>query len=168
MAEEQNIIRTKGRVKWFNPKMGFGFMEFEDGTADTRLHITCVKVNNAEVPLEGSIVDCDIVVHPKGNTCVKVHSVDNSTGIRRIGGPGAPEMTSGISGWVSATVKWYSDKKGFGFLIDHEAGQPDIFMHEDMLDEFEFQTPERGEIVMIKYADTTRGRMAFAIKEVEV
>lgn len=51
---------TKGTVKWFNSKKGFGFIQPDDGAKDVFVHITAVK--EAGIFLnEGTRVEFDVV-----------------------------------------------------------------------------------------------------------
>ncbi|MCR5506761.1 MAG: cold-shock protein [bacterium] len=51
---------TKGTVKWFNAKKGYGFIQPDDGSKDIFVHITAVK--SAGIFLnEGTRLEFDIV-----------------------------------------------------------------------------------------------------------
>ncbi len=53
-------LMTKGTVKWFNAKKGYGFIQPDDGSKDIFVHITAVK--SAGIFLnEGTRLEFDIV-----------------------------------------------------------------------------------------------------------
>ncbi len=49
-----------GTVKWFNPSKGFGFIEPEDGSKDTFVHISAVEAAGLSTLNEGQKVSFDI------------------------------------------------------------------------------------------------------------
>ena len=59
---------------------------------------------------------------------------------------------------ANGIVKWFSDKKGFGF-IEQEDGT-DIFVHYSSITMDGFKTLEEGEPVSFEIEDTDRGPSA--------
>ncbi len=49
-----------GTVKWFNPTKGFGFIEPEDGSKDTFVHISAVERAGLSTLNEGQKVSYDL------------------------------------------------------------------------------------------------------------
>ncbi|MDA0871141.1 MAG: cold shock domain-containing protein, partial [Proteobacteria bacterium] len=47
-------MSLKGKVKWFNEKKGFGFIEREDGKKDVFVHISAVQAAGLDYLDEGS------------------------------------------------------------------------------------------------------------------
>lgn len=56
------------------------------------------------------------------------------------------------------TVKWFSDKKGYGF-IEHEDGS-DVFVHHTSIDMPGFRTLSEGERVTFELETSDRGSSA--------
>jgi len=59
---------------------------------------------------------------------------------------------------ANGTVKWFSNKKGFGF-IEREDGA-DVFVHHSSITMDGFKTLEEGEKVSFEVEDTNRGPSA--------
>jgi CspA family cold shock protein len=56
---------TKGRVKWFNEKKGFGFISKDDGN-DVFVHFSAIKRNGFKSLDEGDEVEFEVSQGPKG------------------------------------------------------------------------------------------------------
>ncbi len=51
----------KGKVKWFNSKKRFGFIEPEDGSKDVFVHMSALEAAGIETLNEGDEVSFDVV-----------------------------------------------------------------------------------------------------------
>ena len=49
-----------GKVKWFNPKKGYGFVDQDDDEKDMFLHITALQKANISVLTEGDKISYDV------------------------------------------------------------------------------------------------------------
>ena len=49
-----------GKVKWFNPKKGYGFVDQDDDEKDMFLHITALQKANITVLNEGDKISYDV------------------------------------------------------------------------------------------------------------
>jgi CspA family cold shock protein len=65
---------TKGTVKWFNEKKGFGFLSREDGD-DVFVHHTSIQAEGFKTLREGQEVEFEVQDGPKGPQAVNVREV---------------------------------------------------------------------------------------------
>ena len=65
---------------------------------------------------------------------------------------------------AEGTVKWFSDKKGYGFIAQ-ENGQ-DIFVHFSSIEGEGFKTLSEGERVSFEMEDGERGPVARNVKKI--
>jgi CspA family cold shock protein len=63
---------------------------------------------------------------------------------------------------ANGTVKWFSDKKGYGF-IEQEDGS-DIFVHYSSIEMDGFKTLQEGEQVLFEVEQSNRGPAATNVK----
>ena len=58
----------------------------------------------------------------------------------------------------SGTVKWFNNKKGFGFIVPNEGGQ-DVFVHISAVEKSGLQALDEGQKVNFELAPDREGRM---------
>ena len=64
-------MATTGRVKWFDEKKGFGFIEREDGN-DVFVHFKAINGECYKTLTEGQEVEFDVEDGPKGPQATNV------------------------------------------------------------------------------------------------
>jgi CspA family cold shock protein len=65
---------TKGEVKWFNDKKGYGFITAEDGE-DAFVHHSGIQGEGFKSLTEGDQVECEVTQGPKGPNAVNVRVI---------------------------------------------------------------------------------------------
>lgn len=63
------------------------------------------------------------------------------------------------------TVKWYNEKKGYGFIETSDEG--DIFMHKNSIKDHGFFTLQADDRVTFELKETARGVQAFNVRIVK-
>ena len=63
-------MSINGKVKWFNPTKGFGFIERDDKEKDVFVHISAVKNAGMTSLNEGQALTFEVEEGPKGPNAV--------------------------------------------------------------------------------------------------
>ena len=61
-----------GKVKWFDSRKGYGFIEKEDGSGDVFVHYADIAGEGYRTLREGERVKFEITQSPKGDKATKV------------------------------------------------------------------------------------------------
>ena len=62
----------KGKVKWFNGKKGYGFIEREDGEKDCFVHASSVRDAGLRFLNEGDLLEFEIESGEKGPSAINL------------------------------------------------------------------------------------------------
>ena len=159
-----NIIRIDGLVKWFDVGRGYGFIIPDNGLPDILIHLSCLKRDGFEAPLEGTRIACEVVARQKGYQCLKVLAVDRSTAIHPVERRARTHYEVAPStGWVRAKVKWFNRARGFGFVTEGE-GQGDIFVHMEVMRKTAISELIPDQWIYVRYGDSNKGKMAAEVR----
>ena len=66
----------KGRVKWFNDKKGYGFIE-QEGGEDVFVHFSAIQGAGYRTRAENDMVEFEIIEGPKGKQAANVTKVES-------------------------------------------------------------------------------------------
>ena len=69
-------MQVYGRVKWFDGKKGYGFIENEDGSGDVFVHYADIVGEGYRALREGERVKFEISQSPKGSKAIKVERAE--------------------------------------------------------------------------------------------
>ena len=69
-------MSLQGKVKWFNPTKGYGFIEREDKEKDVFVHVTAVKAAGIKFLQENDKLEFTLEDGPKGPSAVNLKKID--------------------------------------------------------------------------------------------
>lgn len=164
LEPQGQVYRITGFVKWFDVARGYGFIIPDNGAQDVLLHLSCLKRDGHEAPLEGTRVTCDAVERQKGMQCIRVLEVDSSTAIHPVERASRTHVqVVASSGWTRCKVKWFNRARGFGFVSEGD-GQPDIFVHMEILRRTAIAELLPDQWVLVRFGDGPKGKMAAEVR----
>lgn len=170
MTEEDKAMQVvQGRVKWFDPAKGFGFIVSESTSADILLHANVLRNFGQSSVADGAGIIVRIQATQRGVQAVEVLKIEPPEGSMVMLGEEAglvtPEVLRDLP-LEPARVKWFDKGKGFGFA--NVFGRPeDVFIHVEVLRVSGFADLASGEAVALRIIEGKRGRMAVQVNSWE-
>lgn len=148
----------EGRVKWFDPSRGYGFIETSDGLGDVLLHASRLRMCGRSFAPEGARVKCLAIAGDKGRQAVEIMSLEG--GVEAAPRPRRfhPKREPGEN-VRAAVVKWFDADRGYGFL-DCDGIDGDVFLHAATLRKAGIHEVHPGETMQAKCADGPKGMLA--------
>lgn len=162
---EKPAVKVVGRVKWFDPSKGFGFVVSADGGADILLHANVLRNYG-----QSSVSD---------NARIEVIAQETDRGVQAIEvchiAPPEEEQETQLADFQDVDpetlanapmepvrVKWFDKAKGFGFA-NAFGREEDIFIHVEVLRRSGLADLFPGEALALRIIDGRRGRMAIEV-----
>ena len=159
-----DVFVVSGRIKWFDPSAGYGFIVPDDDLPDILLHVTCLRRDGLQTAHEGARVVCEVLRRPQGLQVLRIRAMGDSTAINP---SQLPQRTHVVvapeSDWETAVVKWFNRLRGFGFLTCGPQ-TPDIFVHMETLRRCGFTELRPDQTVLVRYGRGPNGLMAAELK----
>lgn len=159
---EAEPARVRGRVKWFDPAKGFGFVLADEGGPDILLHANVLRNFGQSSVADQARIEVRVQLTQRGAQAVEVLSIEPPEG--ETGTPLEDLCEEDVALIATlplepARVKWFDKGKGFGFA--NVFGRPeDVFVHVEVLRRSGFADLGPGEAVCLKVIEGKRGRMA--------
>jgi cold shock protein len=166
--EEPSDLAVQGKVKWFNPSKGYGFVELLDGSGDAFLHVTALGRIGISAVQPGETLELRVAPGQRGPQVTEVISVDSSTAAlsrssRASFRSPSDLATAEASVQETGTVKWYNAMKGFGFIV-RDGGGKDAFVHASVLQRAGITALSEGQRVVVDVAEGRKGPEAASVR----
>lgn len=162
--EEAHVVR--GRVKWFDPVKGFGFVVSDETGTDILLHANVLRNYGQSTVADGALIEVTVQETQRGSQAVVVLSIEapEGTGLLPLADEGQHIAAAEIAllPLEPARVKWFDKAKGFGFANVFGLNE-DVFIHIEVLRMSGFADLQAGEAVALRIMDGKRGRMAVQV-----
>lgn len=156
-------IQISGRVKWFDPAKGFGFIVSDEGGSDVLLHANVLRNFGQGSVADNARIIVNVQKTARGAQAVEVIEITPPESTEVIAatdehiGPDQAEID--LLPVHPARVKWFDKTKGFGFANLFGSSQ-DVFIHIEVLRRSGFSDLQPGEAVGLRVVDGKRGQMA--------
>lgn len=172
MSDQDDRGQTvSGRVKWFDPGKGFGFVVADEGGPDILLHANVLRNFGQSSVADAAGVTIVVQQTSRGVQAVEVLKIeppvadaeaepdhDDGAGLSVEVDPSLPQLP--------ARVKWFDKTKGFGFANVFGRSE-DVFLHVEVLRRSGLADLQPGEAVALRVVDGARGRMAVQVSSWE-
>ena len=167
MTDENAVMQltVHGKVKWFDPAKGFGFIVADEGGADILLHANVLRNYGQSSVADGTGISVLVQQTQRGVQAVEVLEIEPPAGTAFPLGEDniatTPEAIAALE-MEPARVKWSDKAKGFGFANVYGRVE-DVFIHIEVLRLSGFADLAAGEAVCLRIIDGKRGRMAVQV-----
>ena len=155
-------FQANGRVKWFDPVKGFGFVVADDGSTDILLHANVLRNFGQNSIADNAEVRLMVVNTPRGAQATEVLEILSAGAIEPEENAVAPETLNELP-LLAARVKWFDKSKGFGFANVFGRTE-DVFVHIETLRRTGFADLQPGEAIAVRIVDSVRGKMAVEVR----
>ncbi|WP_394153109.1 cold shock domain-containing protein [Loktanella salsilacus] len=165
MESENSAVAVTGKVKWFDPGKGFGFVLRDGGGDDVLLHANVLRNFGQGSVVEGATIEMVVVTTPRGCQADRILSItppDHAALVPLADMEAVTAEDIARCPLEPARIKWFDKAKGFGFA--NVFGSPDdIFVHVEVLRRSGLSDLATGEAIAMRVMPGKRGRMAIEV-----
>ncbi len=162
--------KVEGRVKWFDPQKGFGFVVSDAGGPDILLHANVLRNFGQSSVADGARVSVMAQHTRRGVQAVQVLDIAPPAEVAALPLADFESMDPEIlrnAPLEPARVKWFDKAKGFGFANVFGRTE-DVFIHIEILRRSGLAELQPGEALAIRSVEGRRGRMATEVSAWEL
>ncbi|SPF80121.1 cold-shock protein [Pseudoprimorskyibacter insulae] len=160
--QDTDTRRVCGKVKWFDPVKGFGFVLSDEGGPDILLHANVLRNFGQSSVADAARIEIAVQRTDRGVQAVEVYRIDppeDMTGLPLADFEEIDPEVIRSAPLQPARVKWFDKGKGFGFA--NVFGKPDdIFLHVEVLRRSGLSELQPGEALAVRIIEGKRGLMA--------
>lgn len=163
--DENTPRKVVGRVKWFDPAKGFGFVVADEGGPDILLHANVLRNFGQSSVADAAGIEIETLATERGIQATQVLKIEppeptEDSGFMDL--DEADEAAIEDTELEPARVKWFDKGKGFGFA-NVFGSDDDVFVHIEVLRRSGLADLQPGEAVTLRVVDGKRGRMAVMV-----
>ena len=153
--------KIEGALRWFDHVKGYGFIAPKNGSGDVMIHHEVLREFGQNRIKSGALVTCEIMESPKGFLATKILKVLDQADNAADDMLKENERSKPIdrSELTVAIVRWYDERKGYGFCITHD-DEGDVMLSRYILRQCGLRALFPGDKIYVRVSLTDKGRLA--------
>ena len=154
-AGHDNQKRIRGKVKWYNGRRGYGFVQI--GDREVFIHRSALYRFGLYRMFSEDEVIVSLGASERGHIIVELHGIER---------PPLPEYLHArhqLEGEIKGVVKFFNQTRGYGFIMT-DPEQEDVFVHSRILEQNGLVTLFPNQVVLVTLEASEKGMQVITIR----